>query len=248
MHFFVSDVHLGSKLGNPAKRESEFIKFLKELPKETKTLFLLGDIFDYWFEYKNSIQEEYRPVLNTLKEVVDRGIKVYFAKGNHDWWTFGYLEKEIGLTVIDQPYLVELDGKLFCVGHGDALGVKKLGVRLMTAVFHNKLAISLYKLLPKSWTKPIANYFSYGRKGWKEDYKYNYKGDQEPLCQYLYDYFKDSERKPDFYVFGHYHTEWEHQMSCGGVLYILPDWIQGSGFRYFGGIMTSGGSLQKMLL
>ena len=248
MHFFVSDVHLGSKLGNPQQREADFIKFLKELPQDAETLFLLGDIFDYWFEYKNSVQEEYRSVLEALRSVVNRGVKVYFAKGNHDWWTFGYLEREIGLIVIDQPYLIELDGKLFCVGHGDALGVKSLGVRIMTSIFHNRLAISIYKLLPKRWTRPLANYLSYGRKDWKEDYKHPYQGDDEPLCRYLCNYFKDAERKPDYYVFGHYHTEWRHQMECGGVLYILPDWIQGSGFRYFGGMTTSGGSDQNMLL
>ena len=105
--FFVSDVHLGLQVKDPAGRERRFVEFVKSLPEDTKALYLLGDIWDFWYEYKHVVPKGYVRVFAALQELMDRGVDVYFFQGNHDVWTYSYFE-ELGMKRLEQPYLVEV--------------------------------------------------------------------------------------------------------------------------------------------
>lgn len=120
--FFVADVHLGLNAGNPKERERDFTAFLKSLPSDTEALYLMGDIWDFWYEYRDVVPRGYVRVLGALAELVDRGVRVCFFQGNHDVWTYSYFRDEIGMVPLDQPFIVDIAGKRFCLGHGDGLG------------------------------------------------------------------------------------------------------------------------------
>ena len=116
--YFVSDVHLGLQVGDPAAREARFVEFLRSLPEDTESLYLLGDIWDFWYEYRDVVPKGYVRVFGAIADLIDRGVGVYFFQGNHDVWTYSYFE-ELGMKRLEQPALVDVDGKLFCLGHGD---------------------------------------------------------------------------------------------------------------------------------
>ena len=139
LYFFVSDVHLGLDHKDPVARERKFASFLAGLPQNTKAVYLLGDIFDFWYEYRNVIPRGYTRTLGALASLVDRGVEVYFFNGNHDIWTYDYFEHELGLKMLAQPYVVEIEGKKFCLGHGDGLGPTPFGYRLIKFIFNNKM-------------------------------------------------------------------------------------------------------------
>ena len=123
--YFVSDVHLGLRTVDPAEREARFIAFLKGLPaQEMRALYLLGDIWDFWYEYRDVIPREGARVVAALIGLMDAGVEVWFCPGNHDIWTYSYFE-QLGMHRFEQPYYVTLDGKDFCLGHGDLLGGAK---------------------------------------------------------------------------------------------------------------------------
>lgn len=137
--YFVSDVHLGLTVKDPAERESRFIAFLKSIPRDSaKSLFLLGDIWDFWYEYRDVVPREGSRVVAQLIDLMDAGVEVYFCEGNHDIWTYSFFE-ELGIKKFSQPFVCEIGGKTFCLGHGDALGGSKKGYGLMLKLFHCRL-------------------------------------------------------------------------------------------------------------
>ena len=112
--YFVSDVHLGLQVGDPVERERRFVDFLNSLPPQTEALYLLGDIWDFWYEYRDVVPKGYVRVFAALVSLMDRGVSVYFFQGNHDVWTYKYFE-ELGMVKLQQPALVEIAGKRFCL-------------------------------------------------------------------------------------------------------------------------------------
>ena len=141
--YFVADVHLGLDVNDAAGREARFVSFLKSLPKDrTEALYLLGDIWDFWYEYRDVVPKGYVRVFAALLDLMDAGVKVYFFQGNHDVWTYRYFE-ELGLVKLVQPACVEIAGTRFCLGHGDGLGPVPAGYRILRAVFHCRLLQSL---------------------------------------------------------------------------------------------------------
>ena len=133
--YFVADVHLGLKLKDPEEREKRFIAFLKGLPAESmRALYLLGDIWDFWYEYRDVVPRFGARVVAEYIRLMDAGVEVWFCPGNHDIWTYSYFE-ELGMKRFDQPYYVTIDGKDFCLGHGDLLGGAPRGYAFMLNVF-----------------------------------------------------------------------------------------------------------------
>ena len=123
--YFVSDVHLGLGWKDPKEREERFLKFLSLIPREeVRALYLLGDVWDFWFEYKDVIPREGSRVVAKLISLMDDGVEVHFCPGNHDIWTFSYFES-IGMKRFDQPFFTSIAGRRFCLGHGDLLGGAK---------------------------------------------------------------------------------------------------------------------------
>jgi len=240
--YFVSDVHLGLQVADPVARERRFADFLNSLPEETKALYMLGDIWDFWYEYRDVVPKGYVRVLSALQGLMDRGVEVYFFQGNHDVWTYSYFE-ELGMKRLVQPALVEINGKTFCLGHGDGLGPVPVGYRFLRGVFHNRILQFLFSLLHPWIAFRLGNSWS-RRNRLSRHEEYVFKGPDEPLYKFADQFSR--ENKVDYFIFGHYHSEvMDMKLPSGASLFILKDWMEGAPYMYFDGISTFGGSFQN---
>ena len=222
--YFVSDVHLGLQVGDPADRERRFADFLNGLPSDTESVYLLGDIWDFWYEYRDVVPKGYIRVFAALTSLMDRGVNVYFFPGNHDVWTYSYFE-ELGMKRLEQPHVAEISGKIFCLGHGDGLGPVPSGYRFLRGIFHNRVLQFFFSML-HPW---IA--FGLGN-GWSKhnrlthDISYEFKGADEPL--YKFAEKVAAENKVDHFVVGHYHDDVRMNLTSGAELHVMKDWILSS--------------------
>lgn len=221
--YFVSDVHLGLQMLDPRGREERFVRFLKELPRDrVGALYLLGDIWDFWFEYRDVVPRCGTRVVAELISLMDAGVEVWFCQGNHDIWTFSFFES-LGMRKFTQPYFTEIGGKLFCLGHGDALGGAKLGYRLMIGLFGSRFMQWLFSLLHPWLAYRMASGFSSTNR--RSHKPYRFRGEEEAL--YAFAEKLSSERHVDYFVFGHYHDAVDMVLPTGARLVILKDWIGG---------------------
>ena len=234
--YFVSDVHLGLDVKDPDARERRFSDFLNSLPENTEALYLLGDIWDFWYEYRDVVPKGYIRVFAALQNLMDRGVKVYFFQGNHDVWTYSYFE-ELGMRRLVQPYVVDIAGKRFCLGHGDGLGPVPSGYRFLRGLFHNRLAQCLFSML-HPW---IA--FRFGN-GWSKsnrlshDREYSFGGVDEPLYKFAESF--DAQHNIDYFIFGHYHDEVHMTLPSGAEFFIMKDWLDSSPYLCFDGSDITG--------
>lgn len=233
--YFVSDVHLGLDVKDPAGREARFVSFLRSIPKDrTEALYMLGDIWDFWYEYHDVVPKGYVRVFSSLMDLMDAGVKVYFFQGNHDIWCFHYFQ-DMGIKVLQQPYVVNIGGKVFCLGHGDGLGPGHNWYKLMRWGFRNPFFQWLFSLL-----HPYVA-FRFG-KGWSKKSRvaktreYVFKGQDEPLYQFAEEFA--ARTHVDYFVFGHFHCNVQMKMPGGPELIVLKDWMDGSSYMYFDGTST----------
>ena len=180
-------------------------------------LFLLGDMFDFWFTYRYTVPRGHTRLLGKLAELADKGVQMHFFIGNHDMWMFDYLEKEIGAVMHDEPEVMEIDGKRFLIGHGDGLGHLDRGFDLLRRIFRSRLNQRLFAMLPPSWTFPIALRWSDSNKE---------KHARQDTLHYLGDeregivlYCKERLEKEhfDYCVFGHRHTPLVRELQSDKV-------------------------------
>ena len=229
--YFVSDVHLGLQVADPAGREARFVDFLRGLPEDTGALYLLGDIWDFWYEYRDVVPKGYVRVFAALQDLMDRGVKVYFFQGNHDVWTYSYFE-ELGMIRLTQPAVVEIAGKKFCLGHGDGLGPVPRGYRFLRSLFHNRIVQAMFSML-HPWLA-----FRFGN-GWSKENRlarkeeYVFKGESEPLYKFAVDFART--HQVDHFIFGHYHVAVSMILPSGASFNILKDWIDASPYICFDG-------------
>ena len=222
--YFVSDVHLGLQVDDPVAREARFVDFLRSLPEDTAALYLLGDIWDFWYEYRDVVPKGYVRVFAALTALMDRGVDVYFFQGNHDVWTYSYFE-ELGMKRLEQPALVEIDGVVFCLGHGDGLGPVPRGYRFLRAVFHNRILQFLFSLLHPWIAFRLGNGWSRSNRLARRE-EYVFRGEEEPLYKFAAEFEKT--HKVDRFVFGHYHCGVSMKTPGGADFIILKDWMSGS--------------------
>lgn len=229
--YFVSDVHLGLQAFDPADREARFVSFLRGLPQETGALYLLGDVWDFWYEYRDVVPKGYVRVFAALQELMDKGVDVYFFQGNHDIWTYSYFES-LGMKRLVQPYCVEIAGKTFCLGHGDGLGPTPLGYRFIKWVFNCRLNQILFSMIHPWFAYRLGNLWSKNsRLSHREEYQF--KGVSEPLYKFAQKY--SEEHKVDYFIFGHYHAAVDTLLPTGSRLLMLKDWIYSSPYISFDG-------------
>ena len=227
--YFVSDVHLGLQVSDPAGRERRFVDFLCSLPEDADAVYLLGDIWDFWYEYRDVVPKGYVRVFAALQSLMDRGVKVYFFEGNHDIWTYSYFE-ELGMVKLTQPALLEIDGKRFCVGHGDGLGPVPMGYRFLRGMFRSKVTQFLFSLLHPWIAFRFGNGWSKGNR-LSHDQEYVFRGADEPLVKFAEQF--SAENKVDFFIFGHYHADVHMTLSSGAEFYVLKDWMHSSPYICF---------------
>ena len=229
--YFVSDVHLGLRVADPAAREARFVDFLRSLPDHAEALYLLGDIWDFWYEYRDVVPKGYVRVFAAIQDLIDRGVKVYFFQGNHDVWTYSYFE-ELGMIRLVQPALVEINGKKFCLGHGDGLGKVPFGYRFLRSVFHCRALQFMFSMLHPWLAFRLGNNWSKGNRLARKE-EYVFKGEEEPLYKFAAEYAKAN--SVDHFVFGHYHVAVSMTLPSGASFNILKDWIDGSPYLCFDG-------------
>ena len=223
LSYFVADVHLGLRTADPVEREERFLKFLDGIPVErTRTLWLLGDIWDFWYEYRDVVPREGARVVARLIMLMNAGVEVCFFPGNHDIWTYSFFES-LGMKKFSQPALVEIDGRSFCLGHGDCLGKVERSYVFMLSVFRNKLAQRLFSSL-----HPWLGY----RLGlrWSNSSRRSHKGyvfdpENNPLRGYVEEYA--AAHKVDYFIFGHYHQNLDTTLAGGERFVIVGDWLSG---------------------
>lgn len=239
--YFVSDVHLGLDFNDPAGRERRFVEFLRGIHSDSaEALYMLGDIWDFWFEYRDVVPKGYSLVFAELIRLHGEGVRLYFFGGNHDLWTFGYLES-LGVKVLEQPYFIEIGGKTFCLGHGDGLGDVPRSYKLMQALFRCRFAQRLFALLHPTIAFWLARTWSETKRKRRKS-RYHFRGADEPLYKYA-----DSiaaRRHVDYFIFGHYHSPVDLPLPHGGRLIIMDDWLdEGTApYLYFDGMYVLGSS------
>lgn len=169
--YFLSDLHLGAPYFPDSKEaEKRVVDFLESIRKDAEAIYLLGDVLDYWYEYRYVVPKGYVRFFGKLAELVDSGVKITWMLGNHDIWLFDYLPKEIGLRVVDGPITEEINGKKFLLAHGDGLGKVPRTFRILRALFRNRICRWLYAGIHPRWTVPFANSWSrHSRESHSED-------------------------------------------------------------------------------
>lgn len=228
-YLFVSDVHLGSGASSAENTELEgrFIKWLDNAHRDRATIFLLGDIFDFWFEYKNTIPTTHSAVLGKLKQMSSDGIEIHFFKGNHDMWLRDYLQKEIGLIIHDQSEILTIAGRKIMIGHGHDLCFKSTFLtRMLWILFHSKFLYNLASLIirPNLMMK-IGNKWSQSSRK-NKDISHTFRGEDEFITSYINSSLEDyrSQGVSEF-IFGHFHCPTIFRLKDGiAKIIILGEW------------------------
>lgn len=223
--YFASDQHLGAPTPEASfPREQKFIKWLEEIRHDAGVIFLLGDLFDFWFEYKTVVPKGFVRVLGKLAEIRDSGIPIYFFVGNHDLWMGDYFEKELNIPVYHTTKEFEFNGKKFLIGHGDGLGPGDKGYKRMKKVFTHPFSKWLYRWLHPDIGVRLAQYLSVKNKLISGEADVTFLGEEnEWLVQYAKR--KLEQKSYDYFVFGHRHLPMEIALNENATYYNLGDWI-----------------------
>jgi len=215
------------------EREKKVVAWLESIRHEAEEIYLLGDIFDYWFEYKRVVPRGFTRFLGKIAEITDSGVKVNFFTGNHDVWIFDYLPGEIGVEVFRHPIIREYGNKKFYIAHGDGLGPNQTGYKLLKRLFTSKTAQWLYARLHPNFATGFAP-------KWSKKSRYNKGITTEFLGvdnEYLIVHARELLKKEhfDYFLFGHRHLPYEYDLGNNSKFFYLGDWIQNFSYAVFDG-------------
>lgn len=233
--YFSSDNHLGAPTPEASlPREKKFVRWLDTVKEDAAAIFLLGDLFDFWFEYKTVVPRGFVRVLGKLAELSDSGIPIYFFVGNHDLWMRDYFETELNIPIYREPKEFQFNGKVFLIGHGDGKGPGDVGYKRMKKVFTNPFFKWLFRWLHPELGMRIAQHLSVKNRliSGEEDKKFLGE-ENEWLAQYARR--KLESKHYDYFVFGHRHLPMTIQLSDKSVYYNLGDWISHYTYGEFDG-------------
>lgn len=225
--YFTSDHHFGAPTRESSlPRELKFVQWLDQISKDAAAIFIVGDLFDFWFEYKKVVPRGFVRVLGKLAALRDQGIPIYFFVGNHDLWMEDYFEKELSIPVFHRPIEVSINNKLFFVGHGDGLGPGDKGYKRMKKVFTNPVSKWLFRWLHPDLGMSLAQYMSVKNKLISGDEDATFLGEEKEWL-ILYTKRKEAEKHRDYYIFGHRHLPMILPLNDGTTKYVnIGDWIQ----------------------
>lgn len=237
--YFVSDSHLGvPDRESSLTREKLLVKWLDEVSADASEIFLLGDIFDFWFEYRTVVPKGFVRLLGKLAELADRGIRLHFFTGNHDIWVFDYLEKEVGMEIHRGPVERNVDGKRLYIGHGDGLGPGDRGYKFLKSIFTCRLCQRIFSFIHPGTGIRLALFLSRRSRVANGSSDEQYLGDErELLVAHCREVLKS--RKVDYFVFGHRHLPLDMEIAPGCRYFNTGDWVTHFSFAVFeNGIMT----------
>ena len=243
--YFISDFHLGvPDYESSLLREKKIVRWLDTIKADAQELYLMGDVFDYWFEYKNTVPKGYVRLLGKLAELSDTGIKLHYFTGNHDMWVFDYLPHEIGATIYREPIQREYNGKKFYLGHGDGLGPGDHGYKFIKGVFANKFSQWLFARIHPNFGIWLMKYFSKTSRVATGNSDEKFLGEDK---EWLLIYCKEVLQKEhfDYFIFGHRHLPLDIALTpaLGKAervsRYInLGEWINHQLYAVFDGVTT----------
>ena len=235
--YFLSDFHLGAPdYSRSLEREKKVVAFLNSIKHDAAEIFIDGDIFDFWYEYKTVVPKGYVRLLGKLAELSDSGIKLHVFTGNHDMWMSGYFEKELNIAVYHNPKTFEWNGKKFLIGHGDGLGPGDHGYKFIKKIFRNRLCRWLFGQLHPNWGIGLANYFSRKSRAKTGNSDEEFFGEKEWLIIYCRQVL--AKEHFDYFIFGHRHLPLDHKLSETSRYINLGDWIRYFTYATFDGNTT----------
>ena len=237
MIYFLSDAHLGSlAIPHGRMQERRLVRFLDEIKENAEAIYLLGDMFDFWYEYRHVVPKGYTRFLGKLSELTDSGVEVHYFIGNHDIWAYGYLEQECGVILHRKPLTLDLFGKTFLLAHGDGMGDPNPSFKVIRSIFHNKICQKLF-----TWLHPdlgVAFELQWAKHSrMKHDGRGEppYMGeDKEHLVLYAKKYIQ-THPDIDYFIFGHRHIELDLVLANQSRVIILGDWISQFTYAVFDG-------------
>jgi UDP-2,3-diacylglucosamine hydrolase len=233
--YFASDFHLGAgALTNSREREDRIIRWLDSIQADAAELFLMGDVFDFWFEYKTVVPKGYIRFLGKLAQLTDAGVKLYLFKGNHDMWMFSYFEKELGATIISDELKIERGGKKFFLHHGDGLGPGDNFYKALKKFFRSSFCQWLFARVHPNLGVGIANYWSTHSRISNTKKDDNKPGEQEWLVSFCKDELQTNFY--DYLVFGHRHKPLDIQLTPQSRYINLGEWVNYNTYAVFDGV------------
>lgn len=233
--YFSSDNHLGApNLEESLVREKKFVSWLDTIKKDAEAIFLVGDIFDFWFEYNEVVPKGFTRTLGKLAEISDAGISIHYFAGNHDMWLVDYFQKELNLTVHNKPKIFTINDKKFFVGHGDGLGPGDKSFKIMKKIFKNPFFNWCFRCVHPDLGIKLGKYLSNKNrlKSSLEDLKFN-GNENEWLTKYCKEKLKNEHY--DYFIFGHRHIPLEIELSPNSIYINLGDWITHFSYAVFDG-------------
>jgi len=223
--YFASDFHFGAPdEAASAERENRVLAWLDEVLANADALFLLGDVFDFWFEYRDVVPRGYYRLFSKFREIHEKGIQIFYFTGNHDMWVDDYFVKEFGFQIFRQQKFFIINGKSCLVGHGDGLGKGDLGYKFIKKMFAFRPNVWLYSLLHPRIAFSIARFFSYKSRAMTGAADNVYMGDEkEMLVQYAYSVLKN--HNIDFFIYGHRHLPLDIKLDEKSRYINIGDWL-----------------------
>ena len=233
--YFASDFHLGTPdYASSREREDKIVRWLNSIQSDADTIFLLGDIFDFWFEYKRAIPKGFARFLGKLVELTDQGIKIIFFTGNHDMWMFVYFPSEFGTTIYREPIELTVGNTSFHIGHGDGLGPGDYSYKIIKKIFANKFCQWAFARLHPNFGIGIAEFWSRrSRLNNTHGQSLEDHGEDEWILSYCRDVEKDKHH--DYYIFGHRHLKLEKKVNENSTYFNLGEWVFDSQYGIFDG-------------
>jgi len=233
--YFASDFHLGAPNEQESLvREKRIVRWLDEVRKDATEIFLVGDIFDFWFEYKRAIPKGFVRLQGKIAEITDSGIPIHIFTGNHDMWIFDYIPKELGVTLFREPIIREWNGKKFYIGHGDGLGPGDQGYKFLKKVFASPVCQWMFERLHPNLGIWLAEKSSRKSRAATGDSDEKFLGvENEWLAIYAKEYLQ--KEHVDYFVFGHRHLPLELEIAPNAIYYNLGEWINYYTYLEFNG-------------
>jgi UDP-2,3-diacylglucosamine hydrolase len=233
--YFASDFHLGvPNYEKSLEREKFIVKWLDEVRLDAQEIYLMGDVFDFWFEYKHAVPKGFIRLLGKIAEIVDSGIPITLFTGNHDVWMFDYLEKELGVTIHRNPITKEYNGKKFYLGHGDGLGPGDYGYKFIKKIFTSPINQWLFARIHPNFGIGMAHFLSRKSRASNAPKDEQFKGEEN---EWLAVYCKEFLQKEyfDYFIFGHRHLPLDIQLDEKSRYINLGEWINHNTYAVFDG-------------
>jgi UDP-2,3-diacylglucosamine hydrolase len=235
-YYFISDFHLGvPDYQRSIEREKKIVRWLDKVKEDAKEIFILGDVFDFWFEYKTVVPKGYVRLLGKIAEITDLGTPVHFFTGNHDMWCYDYLPKETGVKMYKDPVSITLENKIFYLGHGDGLGPGDGAYKLLKQVFKNSVCQWIFGWMHPDLGIGIANFFSRKSRAANMQKDEIFLGEEnEWILQFCNEQIRKG-NQANYFIFGHRHLPLDIKLENNSRYINLGEWINYCTYAVFDG-------------